>query len=256
MKIMLVVIVIVAASPAYVGPLIAEWVTIPAGSLDVTGRDLSDHVNTNTHFNSFEMMTTEVTQDMWYCVMGETILEVSYPYSTGGGQLSSFDLESIGGDYPMGYLSAWHCYQFIDVLNERDSDYTYRLPTRLEWEYACRAGTTTRFYWGDDPNETEIDQYAWYSGNAEDTWHEVAQKKPNNWGLYDMSGNVREYVGEEIIQINCDDSIEGPWPTYCGGCYNCSAFWFEPQSAEVDKEGYPYPCDGLRLIREKNISTP
>jgi formylglycine-generating enzyme required for sulfatase activity len=70
----------------------------------------------------------------------------------------------------------------------------YRLPSEAEWEYACRAGTTTEYFWGSDTNGMGI--YAWSYQNSSSTTHPVASKLPNNWGLYDMVGNVYQWCNE------------------------------------------------------------
>lgn len=123
--------------------------------------------------NDFYMQTTEVTQPQWQAVMGNNPSPV---------QGDSLPVEAVSWD---------NAQIFISKLNARGEG-TYRLPTEAEWEYAARAGTTTRYACGNDVRC--VDQMGWTDRNSEGKTHPVAQKQPNAWGLYDMHGIISEWV--------------------------------------------------------------
>src|SRR5699024_355979 len=91
--------------------------------------------------------------------------------------------------YPAGSMTQYAAVMYAKWLTAKTGNF-YRLPTEAEWEYACRAGSSTAYYYGNSPEN--LGKYAWYKNNNENTYHKVGKKKPNQWGLYDMMGNVAE----------------------------------------------------------------
>ncbi len=157
-----------------------EFVQIPAGEFDM-GSPVAVHYNERPvhHVNiskAFYLGIYEVTQKQWMDIMG-------------------YNPSSFKGDaLPVEQVSWYDVQQFIKKLNEKEKEEGnyYRLPSEAEWEYAARAGTNTTYSFGN--NEKELGDYAWHGLNSGGTSHPVGKKKPNPWGLYDMHGNVWEWV--------------------------------------------------------------
>jgi len=134
--------------------------------------------------SGFHLATTETTQGQWESIMGAK-------------SWSGEEYAKEGANYAANYVSNDDAVVFCRKLSSRENK-TYRLPTEAEWEYACRAGTTTRYSFGD--SAAQLGDYAWFDGNAwdvdEEYAHVVGQKLANPWGLYDMHGNVDEWCSD------------------------------------------------------------
>jgi formylglycine-generating enzyme required for sulfatase activity len=174
------------------------FVKIPPGTFmmgspsNEPGRDGDERHHRVTLTKGFYLGTTEVTQGQWIRIMG----------------YNPSHFKNCGDDCPVEQVSWNDAQAFIRKLNQKEGTGKYRLPTEAEWEYACRAGSTTAFAnggiteteCGHDPN---LSRMGWYCGNSGKKTHSVAQKEPNAWGLDDMHGNVWEW---------CQDRY-GDYPT-------------------------------------------
>ncbi len=166
-----------------------EFIWCPPGSFmmgcapgDTVGseREVPQHQVTFAH--GFWISKYEVTQDQWAAVMGEM---PAHFHGCRYGQTGNRPIEQV----------SWHEIQgCIELLNAARPGMNYRLPSEAEWEYACRAGTTTAYTWGGTYSAAELDKCAWYDANSGDSTHDAGTRQPNAWGIYDMYGNVWEWV--------------------------------------------------------------
>ena len=213
-----------------------EMMPIPSGTFvmgspsDEQDRDSDEGPQTTvTITKPFWLGKTEVTQSQWKAVMGNTPSRRN------------------GDDLPVESVSWNDAVAFCEKLNEMKratlpAGYHYTLPTEAQWEYACRAGTTTRFYYGDDPSYSQLGQYAWYADNSSRKTHPVGEKLPNGWGLHDMHGNVwewcldryRDYPGGSVSDPQGPQSGSlrvfrgGSWHRIARDCRSANRFRYGP----------------------------
>ncbi|MEO6394197.1 MAG: SUMF1/EgtB/PvdO family nonheme iron enzyme [Pyrinomonadaceae bacterium] len=192
-----------AAGTIWRSPQGIDFVFIPPGSFnmgEVNDDDRERPVHRVTFSQGFYLGKTEVTQAQWKAVTGD---------NPSGNK---------GDDLPVENVSWEDVTKFIRILNAQSVGLVYRLPTEAEWEYACRAGTI-------GPYAGDLDVMAWHKGNSDFEIHPVGTKKANAWGLYDMHGNVFEWVEDwygpynEGSQTDPKGPSSGPYRVMRGGSW-------------------------------------
>lgn len=197
-------------------------VLIKAGSF-IMGDEETEPAHLVTITNPFQIMTTPVTQQQWMMVMRNNPSHHKHDVNCPVENVSWYDVQ-----------------EFIERCNINWPSHGFRLPTEAEWEYACRAGSTTPYCFGDD--ESVLEQYAWYGRNASGKTHPVGQLTPNKWGLYDMHGNVWEWCADWYSEDQSEavtDSTRfvvgkykvirgGSWFSFARYCRSANRYGFSP----------------------------
>ena len=169
----------------------------------------------------------EVTQGEYEEVMGKNPSWFNGNRTKDGEQDYGTDrnrpVETVGGDAAVAYCEA--LMEKERLAGRIPANCVYRLPTEAEWEYACRAGTSTRFSYGEDPGYMNLTDHAWYGENSDYQTHPVGQKLPNPWGLHDMHGNVVEWCQDLYrdeysggIAVDPQGPATGSFRVFRGGC--------------------------------------
>ena len=219
-----------------------EFVLIPAGSFLMgapADEPMPDRDERPQHqvilTSSFYLSAYEITQAQFEAVMGENPSEFKGP------------------DLPVDSVTWSEAVEFCRRMSER-TEQTYRLPTEAEWEYACRAGTVSTFYWGHEMDGS----YAWYEPNSTGRTHPVGLKKPNAWGLYDMCGNIEEWCSDWYAPDYGSDNettdprgpLTGQYRVRRGGCWDHSVGCLRSANRYFYYPERRFSQIGFRVVRE------
>ena len=249
----------------YVRPYLAQTAFVPvkAGTFNMgsplseNDRDEDELQHQVTLTKDFEIGSTEVTQLQWVVVMGsnpsrfkeESYCPESYMEINGVSLCSDFPVERVSWNDVKEYISAY---------NKRAKDnFTYRLPTEAEWEFAARAGTSTAYSFGN--SSSELTDYAWFSENSRGQTRAVATKKPNPLGIYDVHGNVWEWV-EDWYGKYPNRSVTDPRGLRSvlsrvgrGGSWQSDKTrYLRSANRSSDEPEYSWANTGFRLVRTPN----
>ena len=199
---------------------------------DESSRSADEPQHRVTLTKGFYLQTTEVTQGQWRMVM-----ESNPAQFQGCGELCP--VESVSWD---------DVRNFIQTLNQRPGTHRYKLPTEAEWEYAARAGTTGPFA------GSSMDSMAWHRDNSGNKTHPVGMKTPNGWGLYDMHGNVSEWVQDWYGDYPSGSVTDpaGPSSGYYrvdrGGGWDMPSFGCRSAQRTINSPGIFHPLWGFAWL--------
>ncbi len=239
-----------AAPDRFINDLGMAFVYIPPGTFAMgspateTGRLADETQHQVTLTTGYYIQTTEVTQEQWQAVMGN----------------NPSHFKTCGANCPVETVSWEDARAFILKLNLMDRSSTYRLPTEAEWEYACRAGTTTRYFWGEksDCGKANVGNSPLTGeckGISPGKTAPAGSYPPNRWGLYDMHGNVWEWCSdlygdyENAAAKDPKGASHGVNRSLRGGAYFDPAASSRSANRCWDPPDYRVQDIGFRLVR-------
>ncbi|MFC1562515.1 formylglycine-generating enzyme family protein [candidate division KSB1 bacterium] len=211
-----------------------DMIYIPGGEFDMgspegeAGREADEGPVHRVRIDPFWMGKTEVTWDEYECYafkLSEKIESVTRPSPA----FEAYDHGFGRGKKPALGISLHAAEAYCEWLSTVTGD-KYRIPTEAEWEYACRAGSSTPYSHGDNPKDLE--KYGWFDKNSEEQSQKVGQKLPNGWGLHDMLGNAWEFCTDfyeadyyktfkgNKVTVNPQGPEDGLDPVIRGGSWN------------------------------------